>query len=159
VLGWAAVAALCAVATVGGYQLQETAGASLQSGIDGFAAGALLVMLVGTMIPEATEKAREHAGLAEVLGLARGGLTSATWQLRPAELRSPLTAQSPQIHCSTLLERGADPRHHGPSLSPRRPAYKRDQTPTGRRLTRKVHMRCAVVHYRVEVRWAVAAQN
>jgi ZIP family zinc transporter len=30
VLGWAAVAALCAAATVGGYQLQETAGASLQ---------------------------------------------------------------------------------------------------------------------------------
>jgi ZIP family zinc transporter len=70
VLGWAAVAALCAVATVGGYQLQETAGASLQSGIDGFAAGALLVMLVGTMIPEATEKAREPAGLAAVLGFA-----------------------------------------------------------------------------------------
>jgi ZIP family zinc transporter len=70
VLGWAAVAALCAVATVGGFQLQEVAGASLQGGIDGFAAGALLVMLVGSMIPEATEKAREQAGLAAVLGFA-----------------------------------------------------------------------------------------
>jgi ZIP family zinc transporter len=70
VLGWAAVAGLCAVATMGGYQLQETAGASLQGGIDGFAAGALLVMLVGSMIPEATEKAREQAGLAAVLGFA-----------------------------------------------------------------------------------------
>ena len=70
VLGWAAVAALCAVATVGGYQLQESAGASLQGGIDGFAAGALLVMLVGSMIPEATEKAREQTGLAAVLGFA-----------------------------------------------------------------------------------------
>lgn len=70
VLGWAAVAALCAVATVGGYQLQKTAGASLQGGIDGFAAGALLVMLVGSMIPEATEKAREQTGLAAVLGFA-----------------------------------------------------------------------------------------
>jgi ZIP family zinc transporter len=70
VLGWTAVAALCAVATVGGYQLQEIAGASLQGGIDGFAAGALLVMLVGSMIPEATEKAREQAGLAAVLGFA-----------------------------------------------------------------------------------------
>ena len=69
-LGWAAVAGLCAVATVGGYQLQETAGASLQGGIDGFAAGALLVMLVGSMIPEANEKAREQAGLAAVLGFA-----------------------------------------------------------------------------------------
>jgi zinc transporter, ZIP family len=70
VLGWTAVAALCAAATVGGYQLQETAGASLQGGVDGFAAGALLVMLVGSMIPEATEKAREQAGLAAVLGFA-----------------------------------------------------------------------------------------
>lgn len=70
VLGWTAVALLCAAATVGGYQLQEIAGAPLQGGIDGFAAGALLVMLVGSMIPEATEKAREQAGLAAVLGFA-----------------------------------------------------------------------------------------
>lgn len=70
VLGWVAVATLCAIATVGGYQLQETAGASLQSGIDGFAAGALLVMLVGSMIPEATEKAGQQTGLAAVLGFA-----------------------------------------------------------------------------------------
>lgn len=70
ILGWIAIAALCAAATVGGFQLQEVAGASLQGGIDGFAAGALLVMLVGSMIPEATEKAREQAGLAAVLGFA-----------------------------------------------------------------------------------------
>lgn len=68
--GWLVIAALCAVATVGGFQLQEVAGAALQGGIDGFAAGALLVMLVGSMIPEATEKAREPAGLAAVLGFA-----------------------------------------------------------------------------------------
>ncbi|CRZ18440.1 integral membrane protein [Mycolicibacterium neworleansense] len=68
--GWAAIAALCAVATVGGYQLQNVAGAQLQGGINGFAAGALLVMLVGSMIPEATEKAGENAGLAAVLGFA-----------------------------------------------------------------------------------------
>jgi ZIP family zinc transporter len=70
VVGWVAVALLCAAATVGGYQLQEFAGTDLQGGIDGFAAGALLVMLVGSMIPEATEKAREQAGLAAVLGFA-----------------------------------------------------------------------------------------
>jgi ZIP family zinc transporter len=69
-LGWIAIAALCAAATVGGYQLQEIAGATLQGGIDGFAAGALLVMLVGSMIPEGTEKAGEQAGLAAVLGFA-----------------------------------------------------------------------------------------
>ncbi|MBO0679380.1 hypothetical protein JRC04_18095 [Mycolicibacterium sp. S2-37] len=68
--GWVVIAALCAAATVGGFALQEVAGSSLQGGIDGFAAGALLVMLVGSMIPEATEKAREPAGLAAVLGFA-----------------------------------------------------------------------------------------
>lgn len=67
---WTAVATLCALATVGGYQLQEVAGKELQGGINGFAAGALLVMLVGSMIPEASEKARDQAGLAAVLGFA-----------------------------------------------------------------------------------------
>jgi zinc transporter, ZIP family len=67
---WTAVATLCALATVGGFQLQEIAGKELQGGINGFAAGALLVMLVGSMIPEAGEKARDQAGLAAVLGFA-----------------------------------------------------------------------------------------
>ena len=69
-LVWTAIAALCAAATIVGYQLQEAAGAPLRGGINGFAAGALLVMLVGSMIPEATQKAGEKAGLAAVLGFA-----------------------------------------------------------------------------------------
>lgn len=77
--GWTAVAALCALATVGGFQLQQVAGNELHGGINGFAAGALLVMLVGSMIPEATEKARENAGLAAVLGFAvAAGLSLST---------------------------------------------------------------------------------
>lgn len=77
--GWAAISALCALATVGGYQLQKVAGAAMQGGINGFAAGALLVMLVGSMIPEATQKAGENAGLAAVLGFAvAAGLSLAT---------------------------------------------------------------------------------
>ena len=67
---WTATAMLCAAATVGGYQLQEVAGKELQGGINEFAAGALLVMLVGSMIPEASEKAKDQAGLAAVLGFA-----------------------------------------------------------------------------------------
>ena len=55
-LVWAAVAVLCVAATLVGYQLQEIAGAQLRGGINGFAAGALLVMLVGSMIPEATKR-------------------------------------------------------------------------------------------------------
>ena len=42
----------------------------LQAGIDGFAAGALLVMLVDSMIPEATRKAGSTAGLVTTLGFA-----------------------------------------------------------------------------------------
>ena len=38
--------------------------------MDGFAAGALLVMLVDSMVPEAREKAGDWAGLATVLGFA-----------------------------------------------------------------------------------------
>ena len=48
---------LCAAATVGGNELQEFAGNELH-GINGFAAGALLVMLVCSMIPEASERQR-----------------------------------------------------------------------------------------------------
>ena len=69
-LVWATVAVLCVAATLVGYQLQQIAGAQLRGGINGFAAGALLVMLVGSMIPEATQKAGEKAGLAAVLGFA-----------------------------------------------------------------------------------------
>ena len=41
-----------------------------EAAVDGFAAGALLVMLVGSMISEATEKTHDKAGLAAVLGFA-----------------------------------------------------------------------------------------
>ena len=47
--------------------------------IDGFAAGALLVMLVDSMVPEATEKAGNRAGLVTVIGFAlAAGLSNLT---------------------------------------------------------------------------------
>ena len=67
---WVVVAIVCALATLGGYAIADLAGGSLKAGIDGFAAGALLVMLVDSMIPEAKEKAGDRAGLATVLGFA-----------------------------------------------------------------------------------------
>lgn len=67
---WAVVAVVCALATVGGYALAGLAGGEVKAGIDGFAAGALLVMLVDSMIPEAKDKAGNAAGLATVLGFA-----------------------------------------------------------------------------------------
>ncbi len=42
----------------------------LRSLIDGFAAGALIVLLIDSMIPEATRVAGRVAGLATTLGFA-----------------------------------------------------------------------------------------
>ncbi|WP_375424609.1 ZIP family metal transporter [uncultured Friedmanniella sp.] len=67
---WIAVAVVCALATLGGYAVADLAGGDVKGGIDGFAAGALLVMLVDSMVPEAKEKAGNRAGLATVLGFA-----------------------------------------------------------------------------------------
>lgn len=67
---WVAVSVVCALATLGGYAIANGAGGDLKAAIDGFAAGALLVMLVDSMIPEAKKKAGNLAGLATVLGFA-----------------------------------------------------------------------------------------
>jgi zinc transporter, ZIP family len=67
---WAVVAAACTLATLGGYAISRITAERFEAAVDGFAAGALLVMLVGSMIPEATEKAHDKAGLAAVLGFA-----------------------------------------------------------------------------------------
>jgi ZIP family zinc transporter len=76
---WLVVAGLCALATPLGYFLAKETGGHFQALINGFAAGALLVMLVDSMIPEATEKSGRVAGLATVLGFAvAAGLSTAT---------------------------------------------------------------------------------
>jgi ZIP family zinc transporter len=67
---WIAVALVCAFATLGGYAIARVTAERFEGAVDGFAAGALLVMLVGSMIPEATRKAGEKTGLAAVLGFA-----------------------------------------------------------------------------------------
>jgi zinc transporter, ZIP family len=67
---WAVLAAVCTLATLAGFALADAASGDLQAAINGFAAGALLVMLVDTMIPEATDKAGRTAGLVTVLGFA-----------------------------------------------------------------------------------------
>ena len=67
---WIAVAAVTTLATVVGYAIADSASGELQATINGFAAGALLVMLIDSMIPAATRKAHDLAGLASVLGFA-----------------------------------------------------------------------------------------
>ena len=80
VLGlWAAVAAVCAASTLGGYALATVAGSQVSGAINGLAAGALLVMLVDEMIPEARRKTGNWAGLVTVLGFAlAAGLSQLT---------------------------------------------------------------------------------
>jgi ZIP family zinc transporter len=69
-LNWVWIAGFCALATVVGYAVADFASDELQAGINGFAAGALIVMLVDSMIPEATEQAGRKTGLVTTLGFA-----------------------------------------------------------------------------------------
>ena len=67
---WVAVAVVCTIASVAGYAIADVTGGRLRAGIDGFAAGALLVMLIDSMIPDARRKGGPAAGLVTVLGFA-----------------------------------------------------------------------------------------
>jgi zinc transporter, ZIP family len=67
---WLVVAAVCALATPAGFAIADTASGELQGGINGFAAGALIVMLVDSMVPEATRQAGRTTGLITALGFA-----------------------------------------------------------------------------------------
>lgn len=67
---WVVVAIICTIASVAGYAIADVASGDLKAAIDGFAAGALLVMLIDSMIPEAVAKGGRIAGLVTVLGFA-----------------------------------------------------------------------------------------
>jgi ZIP family zinc transporter len=70
VLLWTGVAVICTIATGVGFAIADTASNTLKGGINGFAAGALVVMLVDSMIPEATRQAGRTTGLITTLGFA-----------------------------------------------------------------------------------------
>ena len=65
-----AVAVVCALASVVGFAIADAASSNLQAAIQGFAAGALLVMLIDSMIPEAVTSFGRTAGLVTTLGFA-----------------------------------------------------------------------------------------
>ncbi len=74
---WLLVAVICAVASLIGYLVADTVSGDARAAIDGFAAGALLVMLIDSMIPDARNDAGRSAGLITVLGFAvAAGLSS-----------------------------------------------------------------------------------
>jgi ZIP family zinc transporter len=66
---WIAVAVVCTLASVAGFAIADSLSGELAGGFNGFAAGALLVMLSDSMIPEA-RKAGRVAGLAVAFGFA-----------------------------------------------------------------------------------------
>ncbi|HEX4691871.1 MAG TPA: hypothetical protein VH276_14350 [Solirubrobacteraceae bacterium] len=67
---WLLVALICAAATVVGYAIADNVSGNVNAAIDGFAAGALLVMLIDSMIPDAVRKGGDVSGLVTVLGFA-----------------------------------------------------------------------------------------
>jgi ZIP family zinc transporter len=67
---WVLVAIICTLATVAGYGIADNASSDFQATVNGFAAGALLVMLIDSMIPDATQQAGKVAGLLTVFGFA-----------------------------------------------------------------------------------------
>ncbi|HWH96074.1 MAG TPA: hypothetical protein VNT03_19580 [Baekduia sp.] len=67
---WLLVAVVCALATIVGYAIADAVSGNLNAAVDGFAAGALLVMLIDSMIPEAVRKGGDVSGLVTVLGFA-----------------------------------------------------------------------------------------
>jgi zinc transporter, ZIP family len=74
---WLLVAVACAAATVIGYAIADNVSGNFNAVIDGFAAGALLVMLIDSMIPEAVRKGGDISGLVTVLGFAVAAALSA----------------------------------------------------------------------------------
>ena len=75
---WLGVAVISTLASVLGYAVASAATGGLRATADGFAAGALLVMMIDSMIPEARETAGRTAGLFTVLGFAAAAWLSAT---------------------------------------------------------------------------------
>ncbi len=67
---WLLVALICTAATVAGYAIADSVSGNMNAVVDGFAAGALLVMLIDSMIPEAVRKGGDISGLVTVLGFA-----------------------------------------------------------------------------------------
>jgi len=73
---WLAVALACALATVLGHLVADVASGGLRATVNGFAAGALLVMLIDSMIPAASRDAGRPAGLLTVIGFAVAAVLS-----------------------------------------------------------------------------------
>jgi zinc transporter, ZIP family len=73
---WGVVVAISALSAGLGFAVLDGASGNAIGWLQAFAAGAVLTMLVDTMLPEALDKAKNWAGLATVLGFALAYLLS-----------------------------------------------------------------------------------
>ena len=73
---WAAVTAASTVAAAAGYAVLSRAGEVPTGAVEAFAAGAVLTMLVDTMVPEAVEHAGPLVGIVTAIGFAAAFLLS-----------------------------------------------------------------------------------
>ncbi len=67
---WGGVAAACVLACLAGFALADNVDGTAVGLVNGFAAGALIVMLVNAMIPEAHDLGGRRTGLVTTLGFA-----------------------------------------------------------------------------------------
>jgi ZIP family zinc transporter len=67
---FAGVGIVCTLSSAAGYAIADSISGEFQAAVNGFAAGALLVMLIDSMIPESREKGGRRAGLVAVVGFA-----------------------------------------------------------------------------------------
>ena len=107
---WTLIAVGCTLATVGGYALADVTGGDLQAAIDGFAAGALLVMLVDSMIPEALSKAGRAGAVWSPCSGSRSPPRSRAWGEHERGVRATPT---PDAGCPWAIE-GVAPWSRGP---------------------------------------------
>jgi ZIP family zinc transporter len=65
---WAGIALIAGLSSLGGYVLFDGVAAGAVAAVQATAAGAILAMIVDTMVPEAFEGTHDYAGLIAVLG-------------------------------------------------------------------------------------------
>jgi zinc transporter, ZIP family len=73
---WAGIALLSGIAALGGYLAFDGLAPSAVAAVQAVAAGAILAMIVDTMVPEAFEGTQDYAGLIAVIGFLAAFLLS-----------------------------------------------------------------------------------
>ena len=126
---WLAVAVICTAATVVGYAIADNVSGNLNAAVDGFAAGALLVMLIDSMdLPRPSARAATSPGSSPFSASRSPPACRASPDRSVAEDRAGLLAE-PLPHRRGAGDAGVDARRPRPSCARSR----RSGTPAARR--------------------------